>query len=89
MVKILKDFMSTELVSRQRYISTSEAKGEASQEDQQAPELPPATSSTRNSLEFIPNGLPKTAKLLFANKKEEDIMWRQELDALIHATAKR
>lgn len=84
MVKILHDFMSTELVSasRQRNMSASEASGEAGEDDQQAPLRPPLV----NKVETVS---PKTAKMLFANKKEMDMMYREELEHLHEATAGR
>ncbi len=90
MVKILRDYLASELVSRQRYVSASEATGEASEENQQALELPPATTTTPcvDGM-IVPSKFPKSAKLLFANKKEKDIMYRVELDHLEQATANR
>lgn len=95
MVKVLCDFTSTELVSRpQRNVSiseasSSEATGEASAENQQAPELPPVTNKTCECNDMVSSGLPKTAKLLFANKKERDVMYMNELEHLSYATAER
>lgn len=89
MVKLLCDYTSTEVVSRQRNASSSEASGEAGEEEQQAPELPPLTNKTCNHEDLAPKGLHKTAKLLFANKKEIDIMYREELDHLSRATRGR
>ena len=96
MVKLLRDFTSSELVSRpqQRNVSineasSSEATGEAGEENSQAPELAPVTSETSETSETVFNGSPKTAKLLFANKRERDIMYRQEVDHLSYATAGR
>ena len=89
MVKLLHDFTSTELVSRQRNISASEARGEAGQENQQAPELPPPATGREEDEVVRTSGVPKTAKLLFANKRERDVMWREELDHLVYATRDR
>lgn len=91
MVKVLRDFMSSEMVStRQRIMSTSEASGEASEENQQAPELPPLTNKACDCSEVVPHtDIPKTAKLFFANKKEKDVMWKEELEHLKQATAER
>lgn len=90
MVKILRDYLSTEMVSRQRNISASEASGEESQENQVAPELPPITNTPCDCKESVPaTNSPKTAKLLFANKKERDIMYREELEHLSHSTAEK
>lgn len=89
MVKVLRDFLSTELVSRQRVMSASEASGESGQDDQLAPELPPATNKVCDCEEVSAVKVLKTAKMLFANKGERDIMYREELDHLAHATAER
>lgn len=95
MVKLLHDFTSTQLVSRpQRNVSineasSSEATGEASEESLQAPELPPVGSKACECGDAVLGGLPKTAKLLFANKKERDIMYANELEHLSYATAER
>ena len=89
MVKILRDFLSTELVSRQRITSASEASGESGQDDQLAPELPPATNKACDCDKVSLVKLPKTAKILLANKQERDIMYREELDHLEQATANR
>lgn len=88
MVKILRDYVSTESVHRQRIISTSEASGEASEEEQTAPELPPTTNKICEE-ESKGVGSPRTAKLLFANKKERDVMCKEELAHLEAATAGR
>lgn len=90
MVKILREFLASELVSsRQRNSSTSEASGEAGEENQQAQEFPPLTNNGSNS-EVLPTSTsPKRAKLIFANKKEKDVMCREELDHLSSATAER
>ena len=89
MVKILRDFMSTELVERQRRSSTSEAVGESGQADQLAPELPPATNNACDCVEVSPSNRPKSVKMLFANKKERDIMFKKELDLFAEATDNR
>ena len=95
MVKLLRDFTSTQLVSRQHRnvsineASSSEATGEASEENLQAPELPPVDNKTCDCGDVLFSGLPKTAKLLFANKKERDIMYSNELEHLSYATAER
>lgn len=92
MVKVLHDFMSSELVSRQRNTSASEARGEAGEEPQVAAELPPLT---HDHCDYPPGGAvqgsrtPKSARMLFANKKERDVMYMEELDHLRHATADR
>lgn len=91
MVKILRDFAlteSVESVSRQRIISTSEASGESSEENQQAAaELPPLNDKVFSGI--VPSASPKTARLLFANKKARDIMYDKELEHLRNATADR
>lgn len=88
MVKILHDFTSTELVSTPRHrILSSEATGEAGEEERQAPELPPLLNKVCDGT--VPSVSPKTAKLIFANKKESDVMCREELDHLQKATAGR
>lgn len=93
MTKLLCDFTSTELSSRQRNISSSEARGEASEEEQLAPELPPLTNKPCGGQEegegAAASGLPRKAQLLFANKQERDIMWREELEQLSRATRER
>ena len=89
MVKILWDFLSSELISRHRNTSVSEASGEANQENQQAPELPPATNQSCECNELTSTRISKTAKLIFANRREKDIMYREELDHLVIATAER
>jgi len=70
-------------------MSVSEASGEASAEEQLAPELPPLTNKACDCPEIVPSGIPKTARLLFANKREKDIMWQEELKHLEIATAER
>lgn len=84
MVKILHDFTATELVStpRHRILSNSEATGEAADDEQQAP-VPLLVNKANGYVS------PKTAKLIFANKKETDMMCREELDHLQKATAGR
>lgn len=89
MVKILRDFLSTELVSRPRITSASEASGESGQDDQLAPELPPAINKVCDRDDEVTVKLPKSAKLLFANKKERDIMYKEELHHLARATNER
>lgn len=92
MVKILHDFASTELVpaSRQRRIlSASEASGEAGEEERQASELPPLVTKPCDFDGAVPSISPKTAKLIFANKKEGDVMWKEELEHLQEATEGR
>ena len=90
MVKVLHDFMASELVSRQRNTSASEAHGEAGEEEQVAPELPPLTHDHCDSPDgAVQNSTPKAARMLFANKKEKDIMYKEELDHLRHTTADR
>ncbi len=90
MVKIMCDFASTETVSRQRITSLSEASGESSEENQQAPELPPLTNQACNyNNGVVPASSPKAARLLFANKKAKDIMYEKELEHLRHATGER
>jgi hypothetical protein len=90
MVKILHDFASTEMVpaSRPRILSTSEATGEEGEEEQQAPELPPLTNKVCDCDGPAPS-VPKTLKLIFANKKEQDVMWKEELKYLQEATEGR
>lgn len=92
MVKILQDFASTELApaSRQRRImSASEASGEEGEEERQAPELPPLVNKHCDFDGAVPSVSPKTAKLIFANKKVGDMMWREELEQLQEATEGR
>lgn len=89
MVRVLHDFMASELVSRQRNTSASEARGEAGEEDQVAAELPPLTHDHCDYPGVVLNSTPKSARLLFANKKERDVMCMEELDYLRHATAGR
>ena len=81
MAKILRDYLSSELTTRTRITSASEACGE---EEEDAPELPPSHSETDEDEVVVK--VSKTAKLLFANKREKDIMYREELDHLAHAT---
>lgn len=87
MVKLLCDYTSSEVVSRQRNASSSEASGV--EELVQAPELTPVTSKTCEHEDVVPKGMPKTAKLLFANKKQRDVMYKEELDHLSRATRER
>lgn len=90
MVKILHDFAATELAStpRHRIMSNSEATGEAGEEEQQALELPPTLNKVCSD-GAVPTVTPKTAKLIFANKQERDVMCMEELDHLQKATAGR
>jgi len=87
MVKILRDCLVSEVKPRLRNTSASEARGE-SREEEVAPELPPSTSEPCNyeAEDQVDGNTPKTAQLLFANKKEQDIMFRQELDHFAMAT---
>ena len=89
MIKILRDFMSTEIVEHQRRFSASEAVGESGQDDQPAPEFPPATNNASDCEEVSPSNHSKSVKMLFANKKERDIMFRKELDLFAEATDDR
>ena len=95
MVKVLRDFTSTELVSQPRRnlsineASSSEASGEAEEENQHAPELPPLNNKTSSCSQVAVSGPPRRVKLLFANKKEKDVMYWTELEHLSHATAGR
>lgn len=88
MVKIMREVASTELVSRQRVTSTSEASGESYEENQQAPELAPQACDCDNKV-VATAASPKTARLLFANKTTRDIMCEKELEQLRHATGQR
>ena len=87
MVKLLRDYTSKEVVSRQRNASSSEARGESAEAELQAPELPPNKICEEKNT--VPKDLPKSAKLIFANKKERDIMYREELEHLSRATRER
>lgn len=84
MVKILHDVASKELVSssRSRIVSMSEARGE----EEQVPELSPPLNKVGGPM---PSVAPKRVKLIFANKKERDIMYQEELEHLQEATAGR
>ncbi len=86
MVKILKDYLSSEVKTRNRITSASEASGESGAEEV-AQELPPSNSEPCNcDDEKQEDNLPKTAQLLFANKRERDIMYKEELNHLAQAT---
>ena len=92
MVKILRDYLMSEVRPRPRITSNSESRGESREEEEVAPELPPSTSEPCNyeDKDQVDGGkLPKTARLLFANKRERDIMCRQELDHLATATSNK
>ena len=78
--------MSTEIVEHQRRSSSSEALGELGQDDHLALEFPPTTSNTSNCEDISLLNYPKSVKMLFANKKERDIMFRKELDLFAEAT---
>jgi len=90
MVKILRDYLMSEIKPRPRVTSASEACGE-SREEEVAPELPPSTSEpcSYEEEDQVDGNTHKKAQLLFANKKERDIMFRQELDHLAMATSNK
>ena len=89
MVNLLRDYTSSEVVSRQRNANSCEAPGEAGKEEQPAPELPPLTNEATKEQNKGTQSPAKTAKLLFANKKERDVMYREELEHLTHITRQR
>ena len=89
MIKILRDFMSTELVEHHHRSSASEAVGILGEDDQLAPELRLATENACSCEEIWPSNRPKSVKMLFANKKERDIMFKEELDLFAESTDNR
>lgn len=76
MVKVLRDALSSQLASREQALaSNSNSNGSCS------------SSSSSQSREQ--SAATKTAKLLFANKAEKDILWREELDQFSKTTQGR
>ena len=70
MVKVVRDALSSELASREQSLSSSVAASSSQERRDQ-----PASASSG-----------KTAKLLFANKTEKDIIWKEELSQFSKAT---
>ena len=67
MIKIFRDFMSTEFVERHHRSRASEAVGMSGEDDQLAPKLCLATDNACDC-EVWPSNCPKSVKMLFANK---------------------
>lgn len=76
MVKVVRDALSSELASREQSLSSSSSGGAASASQERRDHQQPA-------------GAGKTAKLLFANKTEKDILWKEELLQFSKATQGR
>ena len=73
MVKVVRDALSSELASREQSLGSCSSG---------------ATSASQERRDQ-PAGAGKTAKLLFANKTEKDILWKEELSQFSKATQGR
>lgn len=73
MVKVVRDALSTQLANREQSLSSSGS----------------GTSSSSQERRDQPANAAKTAKLLFANKTEKDILWKEELSQFSKTTQGR
>ena len=64
MVKVVRDALSSQLANREQALTGSSSSG--------------VSSSSQEKRDQFASGA-KTAKLLFANKTEKDILWKEEL----------
>ena len=75
MVRVARDALSSQLANREQALATSSSSAVNS------------TQEKRVGGQQAP--VAKSAKLLFANKMEKDILWREELDQFAKTTQGR
>ena len=73
MVRVVRDALSSQLANREQALTSSNGGGSSSQERRAGEQQP----------------IAKSAKLLFANKTEKDILWKEELDQFAKTTQGR
>ena len=81
--------MFTELIKCQHRSNTNKAVGKLGQDDLLAPKLLLTTDNASNCEEVSPSNLPKLVKIPFANKKERDTLFKEELFHIAKVTDDR
>ena len=77
MVRVVRDALSSQLANREQALTSNSTSSNSTQEKRDGEQ------------QQQPSPVAKSAKLLFANKTEKDILWREELDQFAKTTKGR